>query len=168
LTHINRGARRHAGGDAMPPDRNSAGARRFVLAYAAVLLASNLLWEIAQLPLYTIWSTAPPNQIVFAVIHCTAGDLLIGVAALAVALTIIRPQLPPPRLGGLAAVTIIGALAYTILSEWLNVSVRGTWAYAPAMPVLPVVGTGVSPLAQWVVTPLVALVAARRVARRRV
>ena len=35
--------------------------------------AGHLLWEAAQLPLYTIWWTGTRREIRFAVIHCT-GD----------------------------------------------------------------------------------------------
>jgi hypothetical protein len=44
-------------------------------------------------------------------------------------------------------------LVYTVFSEWLNVSVRGSWAYASAMPVVPILGTGLSPVLQWLVVP---------------
>jgi hypothetical protein len=53
-------------------------------AYLPWLGGLNLAWEIAQLPLYTIWTEAPPAGIAFAVAHCTAGDLLIGSAALVI------------------------------------------------------------------------------------
>jgi hypothetical protein len=48
--------------------------------------------------------------------------------------------------------TGLGA-TYTILSEWLNVSMLQNWAYASAMPVVPPLGTGLSPLAQWIIIP---------------
>ncbi len=38
----------------------------------------NLVWEVLQLPLYSIWSTAPLVESAYAVIHCTGGDILIG------------------------------------------------------------------------------------------
>jgi hypothetical protein len=41
-----------------------------------------------------------------------------------------------------------------VFSEWLNTEIRGSWAYTLAMPTLPVVGTGLAPLAQWIVIPL--------------
>ena len=44
--------------------------------------AGHLLWETAQLPLYTIWWTGTLHQILFALIHCSAGDLLITSAVL--------------------------------------------------------------------------------------
>lgn len=37
------------------------------------MAALNLLWEIAQLPLYTIYEEGEPAAIAFAVAHCTAG-----------------------------------------------------------------------------------------------
>ena len=61
-----------------------------------------------------------------------------------------------------AALTIGFGVAYTAFSEWLNISVRETWAYSDLMPFVPFVGTGLSPLLQWVFVPLLALHLARR------
>ena len=47
-----------------------------------------------------------------------------------------------------------------IYSEWLNINVRGSWAYSDLMPVVPVIGTGLAPLLQWVIVPTLALWAA--------
>ena len=58
---------------------------RAVLLYLALAGAGNFLWEIAQLPLYTIWWTGTKREILFAVIHCSGGDLLITASALALA-----------------------------------------------------------------------------------
>ena len=65
---------------------------------------------------------------------------------------------------------MLGGLAYTVFSEWLNVEVRRSWAYSDLMPVLPPLGTGLSPVLQWVVIPSAALWMARRAgsARQRV
>ncbi len=57
------------------------------------------------------------------------------------------------------------AVGYTVFSEWLNVRVRRSWAYAELMPVLPVVGTGLSPLLQRIVIAGLALVLARKLHR---
>jgi hypothetical protein len=48
---------------------------------------------------------------------------------------------------------IILGIAYTILSEWLNVEIRRRWSYTPAMPVIPWIGTGLTPLLQWLIVP---------------
>jgi len=58
------------------------------------------------------------------------------------------------RLAG-GAVAIVAGISYTTLSEWLNVSVRGSWAYAPVMPQL--FGIGLAPLLQWLVVPAATL-----------
>jgi hypothetical protein len=53
--------------------------RAFIaLRYLPWLAALSLAWEIAQLPLYTLWHEAEPAYIAFAVAHCTIGDVLIG------------------------------------------------------------------------------------------
>ncbi len=54
--------------------------------YFCVLLAGNLVWEFVQLPLYTLWDEGPWKRVVFAAVHCTGGDLLIGGSALMIAL----------------------------------------------------------------------------------
>ena len=56
------------------------------------------------------------------------------------------------------------------MAEWLDVEVRRSWAYSDLMPVLPPLGTGLSPVLQWVVIPSAALWMARRAssARQRV
>ena len=56
-----------------------AAARRFIaLGYLPWLAGLSLTWEIAHLPLYTIWNEASPEYMAFAVAHCTVGDLLIA------------------------------------------------------------------------------------------
>jgi hypothetical protein len=52
---------------------------------------------------------------------------------------------------------LILGVGYTLYSEWINVSVKGSWAYAPFMPTLPVIGTGLSPLLQWIIVPTLVL-----------
>jgi hypothetical protein len=122
--------------------------------YLGWMLAGNLAWEIAQLPLYAIWREGTLGQIAFAVLHCTAGDGIIAAGALALGWLLAgRPRWPGQGYGRVAAIAIAAALAYTVFSEWLNISVRGAWAYADAMPTLPPFGTGAAPLLQWLVVP---------------
>ncbi|MSQ72711.1 MAG: hypothetical protein EXR27_15690 [Betaproteobacteria bacterium] len=49
------------------------------------------------------------------------------------------------------------ATAYTVFSEWLNTSVLGAWTYSSLMPVIPLLGTGLSPFMQWLLVLPVAL-----------
>jgi hypothetical protein len=64
--------------------------RHAVLLYLSAATTLHLVWEMAQLPLYTIWWTGTRSEILFAVIHCTAGDLLITASALVLAALIAR------------------------------------------------------------------------------
>lgn len=130
--------------------------RRTVLRYLAVMAAGNLLWELAHVPLYTLWLTGTEGEIAYAVLHCTLGDVMIAAATLGLAWATCGRGWPDRRRALVAAVTILFAVAYTVFSEWLNISVRGAWAYRDAMPTLPPFGTGLTPVLQWIVVPLVA------------
>lgn len=135
--------------------------------YLALVAGASLLWESAHLPLYTIWREGDPYAMAFAVAHCTGGDLLIALAALALALLAAgHPRWPAVGFAPVAALAVTFGVAYTAFSEWLNVEVRQSWAYSDLMPVVPGTGTGLSPLAQWVVIPATALLLARRMAVR--
>lgn len=122
--------------------------------YLGLLLGVNLVWEILQLPLYTLWEEENVAFIAFAVAHCTGGDLLIGLAALAAAWVLCgaRPW-PQRRYREVAVTATLLGVAYTVFSEWHNTAVLASWRYAAQMPVLPVTGTGLAPLLQWIVLP---------------
>ena len=131
--------------------------------YIACIAAANLVWEFVQLPLYTIWRDGTPGEIVFAVVHCTGGDILIASTALLGSLLLLGGgRWPMERYQSVAAAAFVTGIAYTIFSEWLNTEIRGNWAYAELMPTLPLIGSGLSPLTQWIVIPLAAFWWARR------
>ena len=131
--------------------------------YLGVTALGNVLWETAQLPLYTIWDEGTAREKVIAVLHCTGGDLLISLVALALALVIAgRPGWPGQAFRVVAILTIAFGLAYTTFSEWLNITVRQSWAYSDLMPVIPGLGLGLSPAMQWVLIPIASLWFARR------
>lgn len=124
--------------------------------YLPRLALCSLAWEIVQLPLYTLWADPRLGWIAYAVAHCTVGDAMIGTTALVLALVLVRAGEPVawPR-ARLAIVTVVLALAYTVLSERINLA-RGSWAYSAWMPILPWIEVGLAPVAQWVIVPLVA------------
>ena len=137
---------------------------RALRTYVALIPLGNLAWEILHLPLYTIWATGTRGEQAFAVVHCTGGDVLIALAALALALVIAGERGWP----AVATLTIVFGVAYTTFSEWHNVYVRRSWAYSEWMPLLRIAGyqIGLSPILQWVVVPGVALWAAARASVR--
>lgn len=132
---------------------------RFILFRFIPLLALlSLAWETAQLPLYTIWREAPWRDIAYAVIHCTAGDVLIGVFALFATLIATRAgPIGTWRTARVMAGTVLLSVSYTTFSEWMNTVVYEHWEYSSLMPLVPPLGTGLSPLLQWLIVPSLAL-----------
>ena len=124
-----------------------------MLGWVALSLALNLVWEIAQLPLYTIVRTEPFPRIAYAVLHCTIGDALIALVSFIVAGLATRHLYWPvthPRTGG--GISTAFGLFYTAYSEWYNVYQTGAWAYSGNMPLI--FGIGVTPLLQWIIIPV--------------
>jgi hypothetical protein len=130
---------------------------RFLRGYLVVVAVGHLVWETLQLPLYTIWSEGTLREQAVAVFHCTAGDVSIAGASLLGALVALgQPGWPQVGFRPVASLTIALGLGYTIYSEWSNVS-RGSWTYSLLMPVVPGLGTGLSPLLQWIAVPMMGL-----------
>jgi hypothetical protein len=78
------------------------------------------------------------------------------VAALILAILTAR-LLRWPLFGGrvILAAVLLG-LGYTVFSEWLNVEIRRSWSYTEAMPLVPPLGTGLTPFLQWLIVPCLA------------
>jgi len=147
--------------------RDVAAWRWIAMRYLPWLAILNLVWEMAQLPLYTIWYEAPPAAIAFAVAHCTLGDVLIGAASLLLALVVSGAagfaNWPWWRI---VVVMLLLGPGYTMLSEWLNTSL-GRWTYSELMPALELPGwrIGLAPLLQWLTLPPLALHLAKAAGR---
>lgn len=125
--------------------------------YLVVSVVLHFVWEVVQLPLYTIWAEPVARQ-AFAVLHCTVGDLMIAALSLLAALSFAgRRDWPWSGSRAVWLLLLPFGAGYTIYSEWLNVSVRGDWAYSPLMPTLPLIGTGLSPFMQWLIIPTAAV-----------
>jgi len=125
--------------------------------YLLFVAGANLIWEVVQLPLYTIWREGTPGEKVFAVVHCTGGDILIASSALVASLVLVGGRAwPSEGFWRVGALTIALGLSYTIFSEWLNIEIRGSWAYSDLMPLLPFIDAGLAPLSQWIVIPFAA------------
>jgi hypothetical protein len=140
--------------------RDRATLRWIAARYLPWMLVLNLAWEAAHVRLYTLWQEAEAAYIAFSVAHCTLGDALIGIAALVVALTLTRAGLIAYwSWARVAAITSLAGVAYTIFSEWMNITLLRSWAYAKSMPTLDFGGfeIGLTPLAQWLLIPPLAL-----------
>jgi hypothetical protein len=110
-------------------------------AYLVTVAVADLVWELSHLPLYTLWQTGTPGEKLFAVVHCTAGDLLIALVSLTAGLVLAgHRDWPARRFVIVAVLTFTFGFCYTVFSEWLNVVMRKSWAYSDLMPVVSVFG----------------------------
>jgi hypothetical protein len=131
--------------------------------YLVAATLGNLLWETAQLPLYTLWHDGTASSITGAVLHCTAGDVVIASVALIGALLLVgNGEWQDEGWFRVAGMALGIGIAYTTFSEYLNTAIRRSWTYSELMPTLPWLGTGLAPMAQWVVVPSAALAFAGR------
>lgn len=122
----------------------------------------HLAWEMWQVRFYEGMATADHAAAIWVCTKATFGDANIAVTAyLAAALSVrsidwVKTPSSKPLFFYLAA-----GLLITVLFEYLATEVLGRWEYNELMPTLPVLGTGLLPLAQWLVVPLVSLYATR-------
>jgi hypothetical protein len=124
--------------------------------YLGLMLVMNLLWEIVHLPLYSIWKHGTPWRQAAAVLHCTAGDVLIAGTALVVSVIVVgRNDWPAQHSRRVALLATTLGIAYTAFSEWLHVHQLRSWSYSELMPEFSLAGReiGLSPLLQWTILP---------------
>ncbi len=115
------------------------------------------------MPLYTLWQTGTYRDIIADVLLCTGANIMIASVCLLLAVLISTWQWGLTHADRRTVLlTCVFAVGYTSYSEWLNVYVKGTWAYSDLMPIVPGLELGVAPLVQWVVLPTVGLALARR------
>lgn len=137
------------------------GALEFLaLRYLPWLMGLSLVWEFAQLPLYTIWSEASAPYIVYYTLHCVVGDVLIGMGSMALALLMLRaPRLSAWHWPRVVALSMLFGASYTVVSEWMNTDVLLNWQYSDRMPTVALgrFDLGLSPLAQWLLISPIAI-----------
>ena len=136
--------------------------RFVVLRFAPLLGAGNLAWETLQLPLYTLWHEGTRQAQLFAILHCTTGDVMIGTASLLTSVMLFgRHGWPSSKHGRVLGTVMFVGAAYAVFSEWINTEVTRSWQYTEAMVRVPPLGTGLAPLLQWIVVPPLAYWLAR-------
>lgn len=121
-----------------------------VIFFLAVVL--NYIWEVAQAPLYVglqDWSAVWWHCFVAAL-----GDGILIWIILVVGWAIFKRfdwyVFPTSRMRVVLAVT---GLCIGIGIEWVAVNILGRWAYAPSMPILPILDIGLIPVLQMLVLP---------------
>jgi hypothetical protein len=122
----------------------------------------NFVWEMLQVPFFTGMTTIPHWQGVKECTFATGGDVLISLICFWFVATIVRSRqwlhiCSWKHIG----LFLLPGLIITVGLEFLATNVLGRWTYAENMPVLPLLGTGLIPLLQWIVIPFLLLWLAR-------
>ena len=129
-------------------------------------LLLNYPWELIQAPLFEGMAAAPHWEAVKVCTRATFGDgiiMLIAFWAVAVAVRS-RRWLLNPRAWQVAAFIAVGVLITIVLEHFATRSSHPLWGweYSSLMPTLPVLGTGLTPLLQWIMLPGLVLWFSRR------
>ena len=112
-------------------------------------------WEILQAPLFSSLSQVNHFAGIYICLKATLGDLAIALAAFWTAAVLARNRrwftLPGMRA---PAVFFTVGLLLTIGLEYVHTQITGRWAYDGSMPLVPIIGTGMTPILQWIFVPL--------------
>lgn len=126
----------------------------------------NLPWELLQIPLFREMATLAHLEGVIRCLRAAAGDGLIILLAFWTVAWVAgsRSWIAHPSASTLCGFIGIG-LGITITMEYWATAMTGRWEYADAMPRLPLLGTGLAPLLQWMlIPPLVVWLTRRQIA----
>jgi hypothetical protein len=123
----------------------------------------HFVWELLQLPLFTVVTELSAWQ---AIVHCTRatfGDVIIAyVAFLGASIWarsrywIVGPHAAP------AIIFIVIGLLITVAFEYLATGPLNRWTYADSMPLVPGLQVGAAPVLQWLILPVILLWIMRR------
>jgi hypothetical protein len=123
----------------------------------------NYPWEILQAPFFAGMTEVRHWDAVRECSWATVGDagLLVVAFWVAAGLAGTRGWIAQPRARPILAFLATGLLA-TVVLEWLATNVWHRWTYLPRMPTVPVLGTGLVPLLQWLILPPLLIWVVRR------
>ena len=115
---------------------------------------TNFVWEMWQIPFFAATPSVPHWVGVVACTQATFGDAAISLVAFWCVAAFARSRLwildsRPSQVVGFVAVGVV----ITIILEALATGPLERWSYTSSMPTLPVLGTGIIPLLQWILLP---------------
>lgn len=122
--------------------------------FAFFALMLHFPWEMLQAPLWVGMANVPHAQGVRACGVAALGDVMIALLAYWSAAVVARSRrwLLDPSCRTLLVYIVVG-LVLTIGYEFLATEILRRWEYASAQPRVPLLGTGLAPLVQWMVLP---------------
>lgn len=117
----------------------------------------NFVWEFWQIPFYQDLSTASHWQATQVCSLAAVGDAAIMLLSFWVVSAVARRRswVLGPSAMQVVIFTMTGTVV-TVIVEWVATEQLRMWAYAEQIPTLPLLGTGLLPLLQWLIlSPLV-------------
>ena len=142
-----------------PPSLTNA--PEFPVAVFSFLL--HFVWEFLQVPTYAGMAEMAHWQGIKLCTSTTIGDVGFALTAFWTASLVARTRHWIGRQGALPVLVFLAAgIALTIGFEFYYTQVTQRWTYSDLMPLVPPLGTGLSPLLQWIVIPPIVLWLSRR------
>lgn len=130
---------------------------------AVFSFAFHFVWEFLQVPTYAGMAQLDHWAGVKTCTAATVGDVGFALVAFWITAAAARSRqwLMAPKPWQLLLFILVG-ICLTVGFEFYYVDVSKRWAYSALMPLVPPFGTGLSPLVQWILVPLLVSQVARR------
>jgi hypothetical protein len=114
----------------------------------------NFVWEMWQMPFFEGLNTMDHMSVVRLCTQASIGDGVISMLAFWSAALMARSRAWIHALTVYPMVTyLVCGLVITIFMEWLATDILDRWQYGVNMPELPLLGTGILPILQWLILP---------------
>lgn len=123
----------------------------------------HFVWEFLQVPTYADMATLPHWEGVKVCTSATVGDVGFALTAFWATSAAARSRMwiASPRAWQIGLFVAVG-IGLTVGFEYYYTEVSERWNYSELMPLVPPFGTGLSPLFQWIVIPLLVVSLTRR------
>ena len=125
---------------------------RFVITTILLAFFFNVAWEILQIPLFK-GGVYEWQHILFCVLASVADIIMVLLIYFGFALIYKNALWVKKLKTNRIILLLLTGGAGAVLAEIRHLSI-GTWSYADAMPLIPVVGVGLSPVLQFIILPI--------------
>ena len=121
-------------------------------------------WEMLQAPLYVGMAETPHWSATLYCLVATLGDCVLFLVAFGLTAAIFRNRHWIRTATFLQVVwfTVIGLIVTVLIEEAAVRGIGWNWRYTALMPRLPLLGTGLSPVLQWMILPPLVMWLVRR------
>ncbi len=135
--------------------------QHFIVTIAVAAFVLNFAWEVAQGPLYEGYQY-DLEHISFCALASIADMFMVLVLLFAFGLIYNNAfWIMPLRLSRSLLLILVGGVG-AVFAEMLH-TWRGNWSYADAMPLIPFVEVGLSPVLQFAILPLIIFVLSKKI-----